>query len=296
MNKRPDPEQDLDRLLDADGGEFGAIYRRLSRPEPPRRLDRVVIANAARAVHGGRAPRAQRWLLGMGSAAGIVLAAGIAWQVGQQIDSQEAKTRQNEGARSVIPVVPITETARMQKSVPAQAEAAIQDKEMADAVTETKQEPVMQTRRKVASPPPAPAIAPPPPPPVETRMSAPEPSPAPFMDNEAEAFPAAKDSALAQPPAAAGGTLKRDQSVERATGNASMMAAPKPAAEQARVPSPNSSVKLRQNMHLPAQDWLAEIVRLKREGRRQEAIENLRLFRRMHPDWKLSDELRKLAE
>ncbi len=74
------------------------------------------------------------------------------------------------------------------------------------------------------------------------------------------------------------------------------LSAPKAAAEQSRAPAPSSSVKLRQNMHLAPQDWLAEIVRLKNAGRRQEAIENLRLFRRMHPDWQLSDELRRLAE
>jgi hypothetical protein len=296
MNKHPD--QDLERLLEADAGEFGAIYRRLSRPEPPRRLDRVVIANAARAVHGGRAPRAQRWLLGFGSAAGIVLAAGIAWQVGRQIDSQEAQPRQNQSSRTVIPVVPINEPARVRSSEPAQADVAILEKEAPQAAMESKQEIVAPARRKAASPPPAPAVAPaaPPPPPVEASMPELEAAPVPSMNDEAEPFPAAKDSALEQPSATAAGALKQDESVQRAAGNASSMRAPKPVAEQSRAPSPSSSVKLRQNMHLPAQEWLAEIMRLKREGRRQEAIDNLRLFRRMHPDWELSAELRQLAE
>jgi hypothetical protein len=127
-------------------------------------------------------------------------------------------------------------------------------------------------------------------------MPAPEPSPALSMEDEAVAFPAEKDAAMSEKRAAAVGELKQDEATRQASGNASLMRAPRAAAEQSRAPSPNSSVKLRQNMHLPPQDWLAEILRLKREGRRQEAIENLRLFRRMHPDWKLSAELSQLAE
>ena len=161
-----------------------------------------MIANAARAIRADRAPPGQRWLLGLGSAAGLVLAAGIAWQVGKQIESQEAQTGPERSHRSMISVEPITESARVQKSVAPEADA----------------------------------------------------------------------------------------------GNAAVMSAPKAAPEQSRAPSPNSSVKLRQNMHLAPQDWLAEIVRLKNAGHRQEAIENLRLFRRMHPDWQLSDELRRLSE
>ena len=42
MNKRRDPEQDLERLLEDDGGEFGAIYKRLSHPEPPRQVQSVI--------------------------------------------------------------------------------------------------------------------------------------------------------------------------------------------------------------------------------------------------------------
>lgn len=301
MSKRRDPEQDLQRLLDEDGGEFGAIYRRLSHPEPPRRLDRVVIANAARAVRGNRAPPAQRWLLGLGSAAGIVLAAGIAWQVGKQIDSQEAQTSPERSHRSVIPVEPISESTRLQKSVSPDAAAAMADKEMPVEAVHAKQESVPAVRRRMASPSPAPAAAPPPPPIpeapplLEQRAAEPEPAPAMSAADEAQAFPEKKDNASSEGTSSALGALRSERQ-DQAAGNAATMSAPKAAVEQSRAPSPNSSVKLRQNMHLAPQDWLAEIVRLKNAGHRQEAIENLRLFRRMHPDWQLSDELRRLAE
>ncbi len=297
MNKRCDPEQDLQRLLEDDGGEFGAIYKRLSRPEPPRRVDRVVIANAARAVHGGRAPPAQRWLLGLGSAAGLVLAAGIAWQVGKQIESQEAQTSPERSQRSVISVEPISESAPLQKSVSPEVDAAMADKEMPAEAAQAKQESRPGARKRAMSPPPAPAAAPPPPPapPIpEQQLAEPEPAPAMSAADEAQAFPEKKDSASNDTDSGAAGELRSERR-DQAAGNAATMSAPK-AVEQSRAPSPNSSIKLRQNMHLAPQDWLAEIVRLKNAGRRQEAIENLRLFRRMHPDWQLSDELRRLSE
>lgn len=301
MSTPRDPEQDLKRLLDDDGGEFGAIYRRLSRPEPPRRLDRVVIAHAARAVRGERAPPAQRWLLGLGSAAGIVLAAGIAWQVGRQMDSHDAQRGPERSQRSVIPVEPISESSRLEKSVSPEAAATVADEETSAQAAPAKQESTPPARKKLpsrsmpmAAPPPPPAAAPRPP--VEARAMEVAPAPIITAADEAQAFPEAKDSATHEGVSADTSKRQRSQADAQASGNAAAMSAPKAIVEQSRVPSPSSSIKLRQNMHLAPQDWLAEIVRLKREGRNQEAIENLRLFRRMHPDWKLSDELRRLAK
>ncbi len=298
MNKHRDPEQDLQRLLDDDGGDFGAIYKRLSHPEPPRRVDRVVIANAARAIRGDRARPGQRWLLGLGSAAGLVLAAGIAWQVGKQIESQEAQTGPEHSHRSMISVEPITESARAQKSVAPEADAVMADKEMS-AAAPAKQESKPQARKRMMSPPPAPAAAPPPapapPPPIEQKAMEAAPAPAMSAADEAQAFPEKKDNLSSEAASAAAGELRSERQ-DQAAGNAATMSAPKTAVEQSRAPSPNSSVKLRQNMRLAPQDWLAEIVRLKNAGRQQEAVENLRLFRRMHPDWQLSDELRRLSE
>ncbi|HQV72984.1 hypothetical protein [Dokdonella sp.] len=299
MSKRRNPDEDLQRLLDADAGEFGAIYRRLPHPEPPRRLDRVVLANAARAVRGDRAPPAQRWLLGLGSAAGLVLAAGIAWQVGQQIDAQDAQTGAPRSERTVIPVQPITESARTQKSESVEAAAAMADQELPAEAAPAKPVSAPPLRRKATPAKPAPAAVPPPapaaqaPPLLEQRAAEPQAAPPTAVSaaDAAQAFPGEKDNVSSE--AASGAARERR---DHAAGKAVGLSAPKAAAEQSRAPAPSSSVKLRQNMHLAPQDWLAEIVRLKNAGRRQEAIENLRLFRRMHPDWQLSDELRRLAE
>lgn len=301
MSTRRDPDRDLERLLDEDGGEFGAIYRRLGRPEPPRRLDRIVLASAARAVHGGRAPPAQRWMLGIGSAAGVVLAAGIAWQVGKQLESREAESGGSleRSHPSVIAVQPISEPAAPQK---AESDLAISDQAGPPAASQVEEpKPLQAARQKAVRPaPPPPAAAP-----VEApalmkeRAAQPERANAVADDAEAEAFPSAKDMPEAgAAPAASGQLGKRDQREQAGEAAAAArnesLSAPEPL--QSRAPPPTSSVQLRQNMRLPPEEWLAEIVRLKREGHRQQAIENLRLFRRMHPDWKLSDELLRLSQ
>lgn len=103
------PDSDLDRALEHDRGEFGAIYRRLPRAEPPKRLDRAILAEATRAVHGRSQPRAQRWLLGVGSAAGVLLAAGIAWRVNQEINFGQPAVppSSSHAADEIVPVQPI---------------------------------------------------------------------------------------------------------------------------------------------------------------------------------------------
>ncbi len=51
MSTRRDPEQDLQQLLNADRGDLGHIYDKLARAEPPPRLDRIVLGEAARAPY-----------------------------------------------------------------------------------------------------------------------------------------------------------------------------------------------------------------------------------------------------
>lgn len=62
------------------------------------------------------------------------------------------------------------------------------------------------------------------------------------------------------------------------------------------APAPSSSVELRRDMQLAPDAWLAHIHQLLRQGRRQQAIESLRLFRNAHPQYPLSAELQALLE
>lgn len=306
MTRRLTPEQDLERLLDEDAGEFGAIYARLSRPEPPRRLDRVVLANAARAVHGGRAPRAQRWALAMGSVTGVVLAAGIAWQVGQQMESRDSVPDGSQRMQDtrVVPVEAISEPKPRKK---AQADLIMRDSELTAEAKQSlkKVEEPSDKQDRPASPPPPNAAAPA----AAYRTSAPkspgalgesvqsQPTAAANTQMEPEAFPAESDAATVEP-----GSLqesvqeKAKESRSRAAGSAAKMESRSAVAERqpaAAAPSP-AETPLNRNQRLPPDAWLVEIERLADIGRRDEAIENLRAFRTLYPDWPLSDALRQL--
>ncbi|MEP7044817.1 MAG: hypothetical protein ABI843_17270 [Dokdonella sp.] len=279
------PDDDLQRLLADDGGELGSLYRRLPRMEPPRRLDRNVLGEAARAVHG-RPPRRQRWMVALGSAAGIVLAAGVAWHVGQDALHQPS-FEATRSAPTYVPVQPLDESdLRKQDRAPAAADAVtaqpaapapaapveLQHRQAAPNADTLKKEAVQLPR------PPA-AIAPPP---VQSE---------PFPSVEKAATAA---SANAEAKGNLAGSAAREEESTPSTDAAASLA-PK-AARSATGPAPTSSAELRRDMQLAPQDWLAHIQQLLRQGRRQQAIESLQLFRRAHPDWQISDELRALSD
>ncbi|GAA0709189.1 hypothetical protein [Dokdonella soli] len=278
-----DREHDLDRLLGEDGGEFGALYRRLSRVDPPRRLDRAVLGEAARAVHG-RPPRRQRWLLGLGSAAGVVLAAGIAWHMGQ--DALREQTQYGGHAvPNVVPVEPITEAAPRRREHANEAQnapppASVQQPVPAQIAVPAK--PASSARKSTAkSPTPLPAAAP-----AATEPASSPVVPAPFP---AAAEPRSDAATRSTPAPQAAGASKTRAADEL---DQAMPAAPRAGA----APSPSGSVELRRDMQLAPEDWLAHIRQLLHQGRRQQATESLRLFRLAHPDWQLPDELRPLLD
>ena len=99
MNTRND--RDLEDLLGDDAGRIGAAYRKLGKVDLPRRLDRNVLAEASRAVHGR--PRASRWLLGVGTAAGVLLAGGIAWRVNHDMLQQRESVPMSSPAAEAAP-------------------------------------------------------------------------------------------------------------------------------------------------------------------------------------------------
>lgn len=304
-------ERDLERLLDADRGEFGPLYDRLSRAEPPRRLDRAVIAEATRAAHGPRSHGSQRWMLGIGSVAGVVLAAGIAWQVGREFESRDAvpvTAPVGRSAPQVVPVQPISPSApSMAEESPAEA-GTIGENEAKDfVVTGSRVRPEQAAKPTRAAPR---AAVPPPPPPAAAKAEAEA-----FPQAPAEPMPLLEQRVLEQP-ALEQSSTEHDTGSERlrksraeradavedrsdpssAAGNSAAQAPIESAPRSISAPAPSTSTRLRRNMQLEPQAWLAEIAQLRDQGRTQEVMENIRLFRRMHPDWPLSDELRRLAQ
>jgi hypothetical protein len=288
MNLPRDREHDLERLLGEEGGEFGALYRRLSQVDPPRRLNRAVLGEAARAVHG-RVPRRQRWVVGFGSAAGLVLAAGIAWQIGHEALREPSTFPTQESAPMVVPVAPITERRTHQSLPPPEAEEAIAPVASKPTAPSPPPSAATATKRRAATRPAAPTAA---------RSMPPEPRPVPAPDPAPpDAFPAQADSlreeqretAVAAPAANAVGAAKADAAGARQK---------EPAARTRRSAPPalSSSIELRRDMLLSPAAWIAHVRDLLELGRRQQAIESLQLFRRTHPDLTVPDDLQSLLD
>lgn len=285
MSLPRDPDDDLERLLGDDQGEFGALYRRLARSEPPRRLDRAVLGEAARAVRG-RAPRRHRWLVGFGSAAGIVLAAGIAWRMGQEAAMPpSAITVPSPAAVEIVPVQPISERARQ----PAERAAVAEDSVAAPAPAAAPagasgRDAGADAAKQRVNPPPRSKRAPPPP----SEPVAPSPPAAPEAFQAQDATPAGAGAASLRSEQADSAATKSTASNEREAAPQRLRARP--------APAPSGSVELRRDQQLAPDAWVAQVRDLLRQGRRQQAAESLRLLHRTHPRHVIPEDLRSLLE
>lgn len=79
MNPHTPPPTDED--LAREERELAALYRRLPKAEPDAALDARVLAEADRAIARPARRRSPPWLIGLGSAAALVLVAGIIWRM-----------------------------------------------------------------------------------------------------------------------------------------------------------------------------------------------------------------------
>lgn len=295
-----DPTDDLDRLMDDDAGELGALYRRLPRVDPPKRLDRTVLGDAARAVRGRR-PRHHGWIVGFGSAAGVVLAAGIAWQIGRNV-AQQSSPEAYRSSTSVVPVQPITDsTSRRRESVKETRDSSANRTPAAanPAQDVASPQPTRKPEARKAAPtaPKAPAPAAPmnaaAPPPAAVAPQAPNPFPVDDQEKKQDSTDRMQTPTTAGRAAAnAGGAMP-----ERAQDAGASGMLGKDKSERTRsvaAPAPSGSVELRRDMQLSPNDWIAHIQELVRQGRRQQALESLRLLRRMHPEAEIPAKLRAL--
>jgi len=281
-------DRDLEKLLSDDGGEWGALYRKLSRVEPPRRLDRNVLGEAARAVHG-HVPRRQRWLVGLGSAAGIVLAAGIAWHVGHEgIPQSSAPAYETPAAsaprRQYVPVQTFGESARRAAPKP---EAPASPAATAPASAPP---PVAAKARPPAQPQPPARAQPAPAPQTSARLEKQEAvAPAPRVaDSVATQGGAARHAA---PKAAADSARGTTEPMRVEDGES------RAARDRSRDASPEAltrSQEIRNDLRMPPEAWIRRIQWLLDEGRDEQALESLRLLRRTHPDVELPADLKDL--
>lgn len=89
-----------------------------------------------------------------------------------------------------------------------------------------------------------------------------------------------------------------DLAAEPAASPVAQAAAPKPAvgatAAAPAATGQSAATELQRNARLPPDDWVTAIRELLRDERKAEAIENLELFQRLHPDYPLPEDLRAL--
>jgi hypothetical protein len=384
MSGKSSIDQELERLLAGEETELSALYRNLPAAEPDEKLDAAVLAMAHRAINphlaatsrvDRRAPaRPKPWMFALGSAAGVVLAAGIAWQLRSTIQQNGEESLQRATApatEGMIAVTPKERASRPEEAPPAPATLPA-----APAPAPAPAKPMTSAAPKAASAPPLGDDA------ARSKLeqeslqkradekqkslstdeealsaarnrreehgvteytlpagaAGPAPRPAPFpaepaaqanapstkMEDRARAQPQqgekletisvsgsrirAADVDTASPVA----TPPEQDSVERkaaiASGGSSHAQPPAPAPEPKdaaaaeafreapATTAPSRSTLLQNNARLAPGAWIGVMRQLLRDGRREEARENLDLFRRKHPDYKLPPDLKALID
>lgn len=255
--------------------ELAALYRKLPHKEPGPALDAAVLRAAARAVEAAvpaTPKRRARWPVALGSAAVLVLAAGLGW-------------RMRDMPASAPPATPAAVTVHESAAVPAAAPAAqaatgqlaANAADNAAVPPPPAAAPVLAQRAmaaKLRKPETIAGNAP-----LAERLSqAQQPPVADYAAEAAPAMAAPKSApAFAPVPAPAAGAPP-----------AQRIAAATPAMAPA-APAPADTA--RDAADTPAQE-LDKIRRLFAERHREEARQRLADFHRDHPDYPLPDDLR----
>ncbi|MEP7185058.1 MAG: hypothetical protein ABI767_04405 [Rhodanobacter sp.] len=267
--------------------ELRAFYGKLPQKEPGPALDAAVLRAAAEAVSAGDTrpgkTRAPRWLIGLGSAATLVLAAGLAWQM-----------RGMPPTDNVSPNVTASADVA-KKAVTTRASAARQMTH--DSATE-------QAAPSELSPPPEPAKQPPPKRMMQAARSGhvlktmtDKPSPQAIQGYAADSQVVRSGAPVVHETEAA----RRPSSGARAASNRAMPS-PRvsPQAKTAKslpapaAPGPPLPVEQMSAMSIPGDvpAQLQQIRQLYALGRDQEARAKLLAFHKAHPHQELPDDLR----
>jgi len=299
-------ERDFKAFLNEDDSQLAALYHKLPRPEPDAKLDAAVVAMARRTLNphvvatppGNVAVRQRvRWLAPLGATAGLVLAAGVALRVGPQIWSthnEPAPTAIRDNG--MIQVRPAREAAAEIVQQPAAAPAAEIPTDRADVDAKE-----LKKVENAASRPAAPWVLP------DQARREPEMDAAgrkqaiatgvwqKLHENDSAGTVLKNTSAiLALDAAAAPAAATRAKSVAvpaNATTTALQAVAPAEQEKRGEVQQPGYSAELIRNSRLYPESWIAVIQQLVRDGRRDEAMQNLKLFRKKYPAYHLPADL-----
>jgi len=275
--------------------ELAALYRKLPHKEPSPALDAAVLRAAAQAVQPARRRRA-RWPVALGSAAALVLAAGLGWRM------REMPVATAPSAAASVTILSADRAAI--QATPAKAKVANTPAEVAPVVAEQAPSPSVASESPTAPSPPAlpssqtnaPAMK---------RMQRYAAAPAVQAAPRAEEAQAVQEQASNTADVASyrAATVSGEAMKAKAAPalSARIMAAPMPApaapiAEPA-PPAPPSAIAvpdtIRDAADTPAQE-IEKIRRLLGANQRDQARQRLADLHRDHPDYPLPDDLRSL--
>jgi hypothetical protein len=251
--------------------EASRRYRGLPREEPPPALDAAIRAHARRAVEVHPAPLVtptgrRQWYFPLAAAAVIVLAVAVTWHVEREQPDMVAVAPQSAPA-------PVAAAQRPEPPVGIKDEAVEQRKLRSAAPAKRQVEKPQDERARDNA-----ALA------KESEAKArSDPSPQPELAAKsapsAPAKPAPSAPAVAAAPAAPAAS-RADEAGARA---------------QPRLGAAARSEMARLYAETPEQ-WLERIVRLRAEGKHEEADRALAEFRKRHPDFRISPEMLEKVE
>lgn len=267
--------------------ELSSLYRKLPSLEPPAALDAAVRRAAADAVKAPAALRRRaRWPVALSSAAALVIAAGLAWRMGQMPGKQDELREAT--------------TQREAQTVATQALPSVDHEP-----TATPSSPSLQAPPKIITLPEPPKQPPPlkaqarrkqlaPPPPVEEASSNPLPASG-LVASAPPAPPAPPAPAVADQAAQVDRAFQRvapTQQDARALKPTPMpaRAMPAPMVEQAPASAPVDNLSFNK-ADTPEQE-LQKIRDLFAGDQRDDARKRLADFHRDHPDYELPADLR----
>jgi Meckel syndrome type 1 protein len=264
----PLPPQEPEKLP----GEaaLAALYRKLPQAEPGPALDQAVLRAAAQALdeesrHATAATpvrRRPRWPIAWGSAAALVLAAGLAWHMREMPEAvaptmQDTRAAADHTATENVAAPPV---AAPGKPLPAPSLRAVPSKPMATPAASP--EPVGRATTPVTA--------------------APRREPARKSVTRSATRPQVRQQAAAPPRPA--------PPVKEAVEPAPAPALPAPPPAPPAPPAPAAMVT-----SFAAEDPATELQSIRRlftEGHDKEGRERLLRFHEAHPDWSLPDDLR----
>jgi len=300
MNPNTPPPSDDDL---PDEQELAALYARLPRAEPDTALDAAVLAAAERAVPSRSTParRRSRWPVALGSAAVLVLAVGVGWQLrNAPIRDPLSERAEKLAAPAPVPAAappaaaesePVATPAAPPKlAAPAVGARLARDQARTTAAANkaTPQRPAIVAQAKVFSAPMAPPEALPAPAPAAPPAPPSPPAPPAAIEPAPASADALRDAQPAPAPAEeAMYGFNGHTATERRADTPVMSAAPAPMTQGAIAAKPVVA-------GLAPDDRVGEIRRLLDQGNRAEALRKLAELRRLYPAYDLPQDLRDL--